>query len=90
MGVVRCYCHFLEFGTFNVDNPLLRAMNERKVGEIVKAALTGQAICNKAVYDGGTAMCCVSFVVGDHVMLKTIRLPNVLDPQVSGPYVVVQ
>ena len=43
---------FLEFGIFNVDNPSLCAMNERKVGEIVKAALTGQAICNKAAYDG--------------------------------------
>ena len=81
---------FLEFGTFNVDNPLLRAMNERKVGEIVKAALTGQAIRNKAAYDGRTALRRVSFVVGDHVMLKMICLSNVLDPQVSGPYVVVQ
>ena len=81
---------FLEVGTFNIDNPLLCATNERKVGEIVKAALTGQVICNKASYNGQTAMCRVYFVVGDHVMLKMIRLSNVLDLQVSGPYVVVQ
>ena len=52
-------------------------------------ALTGQAICIKAAYNGQTAMRCVSFVVGDHVMLKMICLSNVLDPHVSGPYVVV-
>ena len=32
----------------------------------------------------------VSFVVGDHVMLKTICSSYVLDLQVSGPYMAVQ